>query len=205
MRLHVAWDLDDVEILHMPVLKNWHNEQYGTNFVLNDYAGMDFASLWNCSKEETRRRMDEFFVCEQFRDPGVVEGMPELMNNLGRHKHSVVTGRVHRLEALTYEQIERYFGRSTFSFIEFTNHWTSSRRPKSTVLEQIEADILIEDSLEQAHEASEAGYPVILVDYPWNRGVLPKNSARVFGARGVFYALHSLERDGHVSGCITLQ
>jgi len=101
-----------------------------------------------------------------------------------------VTSRQHTIEPHTHKFISAHYP-STFHSINFANHFLTeeeatrlSSKSKTQICKEIGAEILIDDSLNHAHDCAENGIRVLLFDlghkYGWNKSKsLPKNVNRV--------------------------
>ena len=80
-------------------------------------------------------------------------------------------------------RIEKYFP-NKFKDIFVTNHpmWakTGTALTKADICKKHNVDILIEDNLDYAKETVSEKTKVLLLDYKWNRGELPKGIKRMF-------------------------
>ncbi|KAF8942644.1 hypothetical protein BGZ47_006295, partial [Haplosporangium gracile] len=91
----------------------------------------------------------------------------------------IVTARQQFVADLTKKFVDRHFP-GIFESIYFANHFLTEQekltfvsKPKSVICRDVHAQLLIDDSLENALEVSKAGIPVLLFDlhgkYKWNQ------------------------------------
>ncbi|KAF9197992.1 hypothetical protein BGZ49_001335, partial [Haplosporangium sp. Z 27] len=96
-----------------------------------------------------------------------------------RYSLVIVTARQQFVADLTKKFVDRHFP-GIFESIYFANHYLTEQekltfvsKPKSVICRDVHAQLLIDDSLENAIEVAKAGIPVLLFDlqgaYKWNK------------------------------------
>ncbi|KAF9897247.1 hypothetical protein BX616_005928, partial [Lobosporangium transversale] len=106
----------------------------------------------------------------------------------------IITARQQFVADLTKKFVDRHFP-GIFESIYFANHFLTEQekltfisKPKSVICRDVHAQLLIDDSLENAIEVAKAGVPVLLFDlngkYKWNKlpegqDMLPEKITRV--------------------------
>ncbi|KAF9343586.1 hypothetical protein BGX26_005501, partial [Mortierella sp. AD094] len=96
-----------------------------------------------------------------------------------RYSLVIVTARQQFVADLTKKFVDRHFP-GIFESIYFANHYLTEQekltfvsKPKSVICRDVHAQLLIDDSLENAVEVAKAGIPVLLFDlqgsYKWNK------------------------------------
>ena len=81
-RLRIGVDCDEPLADCNAYLQRWHNRKYKTNIQREDVFIFSLWKVWNCSRDESNRRIREFYVSEDFArmtpTPGSVEGIETL-------------------------------------------------------------------------------------------------------------------------------
>lgn len=177
-RLNVGVDCDEPMADCNTYLQRWHNRKYNTNIRREDVFTFSLWKVWNCSKEESNRRIFEFYESEDFDlitpTPGSVEGIEALART---DDLFVVTSRVGIAVAKTEPFIKKHY-QDNFKDIYFTSNCSMSKEKtakKSDVCKQKDIDLLIDDCMQYALECKNENIPTILFDCPWNQDTeLPK-------------------------------
>lgn len=178
----IGVDFDDVLHDFNNSLHQYHNKKYGTTVKREDIVTYDIEKIWGCTRDEAVEKVHTFYRTPEHDETMPLEGSQDVIQLLSRkYNLHIITSRVDEIKELTIRWLERHFP-GAFTSVEFINHFGSSsgtKRTKADVCTQLSVDLMIEDSLEHAHAISACGIPVILIDCPWNQGVLPSNVYRV--------------------------
>ena len=179
----IAIDLDEVIANTTPALIRYHNATYGTSLVFDDFVNYEWWQVWGGTREQSVQKFLDFVESSYFNEITPVEGAPETIEQLQKnHTLHIVTSRQTELESVTLSWVEKYFP-GVFSGLHIANHaqWAISgkTRTKVEICHELQASLLIEDSLVFAKECEQDHIPVLLLDYPWNKGQLPTNTKRV--------------------------
>ncbi|MBI4155789.1 MAG: hypothetical protein HY507_00980 [Candidatus Zambryskibacteria bacterium] len=177
----IGFDLDDVLLNFQDTMRVYHNETYGTKDTLEDSRVWNLWERWNCTPEESVRRLKEFFEHPSHYNvvplPGSVEAVQELKKN---HTLVIVSAKPENLKQRTFEWLDKYFPNS-FAKVIFTRpHYDPNKRKKSEVCKELGIEVFIEDAPHNAEDVASAGIPVLLFDWPWNQVPLPERVTRVF-------------------------
>lgn len=173
MKPVLAVDFDDVLFPFMNRMVPHYNETYGTNFHIEDYKTFEFYDLWGGSREDAWDRVAAFFDCSHSGVdplPGALEGIEALSEH---YELAVVTARDESLRTYTEEWLHEMFpGR--FHHVHLCNSYSLNpdipRRTKLSVIEQLDAVALIDDSPNNVAAVARTGRRGLLFgDYPWNR------------------------------------
>lgn len=191
-QLTIAVDVDEVLGRFVHSLNAFCEETYSCQYHVKDYFVYDFARVWQCSQDESNRRVHEFFDSVHFRDgieviPGSYDSLVRLKERISGIKLNVVTSRQHVIQDHTMEWLEHHFP-DTFDAVYFGNHFALEgvSKKKSEICSEIGASVLIDDNPVYAMECAQAGIKVLLYDweleYPWsktNEGPIHDNIVRV--------------------------
>lgn len=181
--MKIGFDLDCVLVDIMPSLLEFHNKKYGTNNKIEDQTEYFLGKLWNCSREEATKRVQEWYRSPYFDNLPVVEGVHEAIEVLSR-KHSlhIITSRSHFVQNKTDEWIKKNF-KNKFSSIYHTNQVSQQGNPKklkSEACKEIGVEVFVDDHTEYALDVASVGIKVFLLTMRWNKDdKLPSGVTRV--------------------------
>ncbi|KAG0061348.1 hypothetical protein BGZ89_011547 [Linnemannia elongata] len=177
----IAVDLDEVLARTTLAIADFHNDTYGTTLTMDDFISYDYTKIWGGTREESISKWRLFFDSPYFLKVEPVEGSLETLKLLKARRFSlvIVTARQQFVADLTKKFVDRHFP-GIFESIYFANHFLTEQekltfvsKPKSVICRDVHAQLLIDDSLENALEVSKAGIPVLLFDlhgkYKWNQ------------------------------------
>ncbi|KAF9123712.1 hypothetical protein BG015_005258 [Linnemannia schmuckeri] len=177
----IAVDLDEVLARTTLAIADFHNDTYGTTLTMDDFISYDYTKIWGGTREESIAKWRLFFDSPYFLKVEPVEGSLETLKLLKARRFSlvIVTARQQFIADLTKKFVDRHFP-GIFESIYFANHFLTEQekltfvsKPKSVICRDVHAQLLIDDSLENALEVSKAGIPVLLFDlhgkYKWNQ------------------------------------
>lgn len=218
----VAVDLDEVLGAFVPALASFYNEAYGATSDTEDapltaeaFHSYEFHQVWGGTREEADLKMRAFFKSRHFLGDSdsaqassistaisVPTGIPVIagaMPVLQRYAHAidfhVVTSRQDFLADETRRWLDLHYP-SVFCGVAFGNHYNHAsavKRSKPQMCADIDAALLIDDSLKYASQCAAAGIPVVLFgDYAWNQGAVPSGVNRVSTWAGVAAHLEAL-------------
>jgi len=187
----LAVDIDEVLAHHNQALVDHYNELYGTNHTVDGYME-DWAIWWDVDYDEAERRAAVFHKSKQYVDMQPVKGAVEALAELEKqYKLIIVTGRSRERAEYTHEWLDRHFPK-VFHDAHFIGLWHEGRgKTKAEVCIKIGADILIDDSVDQAIACANAGIRVLLFgNYSWNQAdELPEPIERVMNWQEVLNKL----------------
>lgn len=180
----IAFDCDGVTADIATPMIHWHNEVYHTRHELKDLKSYFIRDLWNCSSEEEFRKLDEFYASEYFSDVpminGAVNGIREITDNIS-NVALILTARPEEIHNITRKWFRRHFpGR--FNGIYFSKAHSlkdNGHKEKAELCRELEVEVIVEDSAENAVKCYNSGIQAIILNQPWNVGhVLPKRIRR---------------------------
>lgn len=177
----IAVDLDEVLAKTTLAIADFHNDTYGTTLAMDDFISYDYTKIWGGTREESIAKWRLFFDSPYFLKVEPVEGSLETLKLLKSRRFSlvIVTARQQFVADLTKKFVDRHYP-GIFESIYFANHFLTEEekltfisKPKSVICRDVHAQLLIDDSLENATEVANAGIPVLLFDlngsYKWNK------------------------------------
>ncbi|KAJ7293759.1 hypothetical protein C8J57DRAFT_1269922 [Mycena rebaudengoi] len=182
----IAVDLDDVLSQTNSMIAKWHNEKYGTAMDLSLFYYYYYWKnpFWGTAKE-TFEKVTQFYSTDTiFRAPpvpGAREGVQSL-KDMG-YNLVIVTARSPDVADSTWEWVEKYFP-GVFAHLVFTGQFKDAHKlhhneiltnlTKSQVCADLKAQVLIDDSAENAIQCSTALSPtqvLLFGDYEWNKRI----------------------------------
>jgi uncharacterized HAD superfamily protein len=171
--MRIGIDVDEVLAETIVSILEHHNEKYKTNFSKEDVLVYELWKTWGGTREESSKKVDEYFESEKFSSLLPIEEAKEVIKSLGKnHELFVVTSRPNMVQKQTIEWLEQHFP-STFKKVLFTNHWDKNSPnkliTKAELCEKEKIEIMIEDNSSYASECAKVCKKVILMDQPWNR------------------------------------
>ncbi len=181
--MKIGVDLDGVLSQTIPAIIEFHNNTYGTNFVLEKFSSNDYWEVWGGTKNEAIDKVHEFYKTNYFKDIKPVEGALEALNILKKNNSLVIiTARADIIADTTREWVGKYFP-NIFSEIYFTNHFAQegTEKTKREFCDSLDINILIEDVVKYAIECVTPNRKVLILDCPWNKDAsLPEGIERVY-------------------------
>jgi len=171
-RKRIGVDLDDVLLDLNPALCEYHNSRFGTAFTPEDVTDYDLWNLWNCTKKEAFRRVDDFFESPEHLGAVAVSGAREAVPILAdRYDLFLITAKPERLRDMTGKWISENFP-GMFQEMRFTGGY--GREPgnsvkKSEVCLELGIRTFIDDAIGNARDLAPHVDRIFLLDAPWNR------------------------------------
>jgi uncharacterized HAD superfamily protein len=174
-------DLDDTHNQMVLKLLEWHNTLYGTTFTFNDVVSYHLWHLWGGDRHASIKKFELFYNSDYFDNIEIMSGSKYALEQLKEHTHYIVTSRPSTLKDKTESWVNKHFP-SKFKDIIITNAFADGETSlkKSEVCDNIGADIVVEDSLDNAIDCDNGKRLILLFDKPWNQSdTLPKTIIRV--------------------------
>lgn len=181
--MHIGVDIDSVLADIVRPLLLYHNKKYHTKTKYNELVTHGLSSYWNCSEEQTTKRIIDFYHSEHFDNLKPIYGSKGAVKKLkNNHILSAVTARPTIIEDKSLKWLNNHYPNS-FKAVYHTNimlDYYNPKNKKSDFIKKYNIDILIDDNLNFASECADRGIPVLLFNSPWNQTKeLPKNIRRV--------------------------
>jgi len=191
--MKIAIDIDEVLGQFMKSLIEFHNNEYKTNFKLEDFFSYNFWNVWGGTKEEAIEKVYKFHKTDFFKNIKPVTDSQESVKKLKENnKLFIITSRQNDVIEETKSWIQNNFP-DTFSDIYFTNHFSKNgnSKTKKEICDLLDIDILIEDSLEYSLECVKQNRKIFLLDYPWNKSnSLPKEITRFYSWKEIMEKIY---------------
>ena len=195
--MKIGIDLDECLGEFVYGFLEYHNEKYNSGLSRDGMVSYNFWDLIGCSRDESIKRVCDFYDTSGFKELPVVPGSREALRNLSDNNELYVI--TSRPDDITMETIRwlyhHYPGRFEISRIIFTNEFSKNgrKKTKANVCQGLGIDYLIEDNKDYANSCGDVGISVFLLDKPWNQGELHRNVSRVGGWYEVLDGLKGVE------------
>jgi len=189
--MKIGCDLDEVLADFLGALMRFHNDKYNTQLKKADFKSYSFWEVWGGTKEQTIEKVDNFFTTNYFKNMQTIYGARDGIDFLKKnHELAIITSRPQHIAEQTIDWIKKYYPNS-FSGIFFSQsiirnipeRGGDSRKTKLDFCNELELDIMIEDSLDFAKQCVTNKRQVYLLDtgYPYNQvKELPRGITRVY-------------------------
>lgn len=180
----IGVDIDDVVFGFNEALGVWHNRLHGTSYERKDIVSYEFEGLWQCTYDEVRQRVADFYQSDEhyvaLPIPGAIEGLHELKK---KNTLVAVSARPEAVRGLTVDWLCRNGAINVFDAIHFLGHHHEPgerKVSKAEICKEVGIEIFIDDSLVHATTIAWSGVPVLLLDTPWNQAIVPDLVTRVY-------------------------
>lgn len=163
----IGVDVDDTIGDLIVKLNHWHNLVYDTNFTRDSYETYGLYETWGCTKDQSLKKLDDFFGSTIFDEVVPFEGAPQVMLALSiYHEMHIITSRPDYISEHTNNWIDRYFPETFQSVNVIGLHGNVS---KSEVCHHLGIEAMIDDAPHNISDCHEAGLKTYLMEAPWNK------------------------------------
>lgn len=180
-KISIAIDVDDVLADTLVTILAYDNKKYNLNYEWKEFNTYKFWNIWNCSKEESLSRVNDFFESNEGNNISPTIGSKEAIEKLSKkYILHIITGRPKQYDNVTKEFLNKNYN-TKFASIAYTAHYTKEKPIKKfEICKEINAKIIIEDDLEHAIDCANNGIITILMDKPWNQDIYHENIIRTY-------------------------
>jgi len=188
----IAIDVDDVLADFFDQLIRFHNKNYDTSFIKEDFVTYDVWDIWGGTRQEAIDKMHEFFRSEYFEEIKPIEGSLRAIKELKKkHKLVVVTSRFDMVTEKTILWLKKHY-HDALTDVHFSHYEKDTS--KATACKRLGAEILIDDATKNVMECAGIGMHILLFDCPWNRDIVSgKNITRVHNWDEILKEISRLE------------
>lgn len=168
--MRIAVDLDEVLAELIDGVLPYHNAKHKTDFKKSDFNIYEYWKIWGGTRDEALQEVYDFYETADFHAiKPVADAINALRELKKKHELFIVTGRPDAIAEATERWIGKHFP-GIFTEIHFANQFSQTKnpQPKSYFCDKIKADVLIEDSVENAAECIAPGRKIIVIKRPWN-------------------------------------
>lgn len=192
--MKIGIDFDDIVIDFFTYLLDWHNKKYNRNDKKQDFKIFDWGPVWQVSKEENIRRVNEFHETQDIKNIlPMKDAVPSLKFLENKHELIIVTGRPSKFGEKVEIWLEHYLGKKLKIIHAGESVHKGKAATKAEICLQNGISILIEDAPKTALDCANSGINVILFDNTWNKNTKHKNITRVKGWKGALKVINNLE------------
>lgn len=179
----IAVDIDEVLFPHAPTLLDYHNDEHGTSFTIDQMTAYRLQQLTEDSEEVTFAKIKAYLDTHHYSKGQPIQGSIDAIKKMRKmYRLVIITSRNDFYRGYTEEFIEEHFD-SVFDEIHYTHNLKAPgvTMPKSEICKSVNAIALVDDHLHNVLECAEAGIQGILFgNYPWNQAdELPEGVRRV--------------------------
>jgi 5'(3')-deoxyribonucleotidase len=169
----LAMDIDEVVFPFVAEFVTWHNGEYGTSLLPDNFHSYDFEVVLGTTTKETVHRVHAFIEHEHSH-MGVSpidiadKAVHRLSNRFDIH---AVTARHPSFRKVTEEYLTEHYG-DVIKEITLVGHAATMDVlvSKAEVCQELGASALIDDSIGHVTGCAEVGIAGVLFgDYPWNQ------------------------------------
>ncbi len=183
--MKIGIDIDDTLLDFVGTFINFHNEIYKTNLKKEDFKTYSFSHARGGTIKQEINTVNQFYKTDFFKKMQPFEGVVEVIQKLKKNNDLfIVTSRPIHMQGGTLEWLVEHLP-NIFSEVFFSsNHYTKAKnsgRTKAEICYDLDASLLIDDSLEYAKQCVKKGIEVLLFgdDSPWNQNGEIKGVTRV--------------------------
>ena len=174
--MKIAIDIDEVLGQFLSALIEYHNNKYDTKFTEEDFHSYNFWNVWGGTKDEAIEKVYNFNRTVSFKNIEPVGGAKKSINELKeKNELFIITSRPQDTKENTKEWLEKNFP-NTFSKVYFTGDFVNDGhlKTKKEICDDLDIDILIEDSGNYANDCTNSKRKVFLFNKPWNKDITIK-------------------------------
>jgi len=180
--MKIGIDLDGVLAELLSAIIEYHNVTYKTELAQKQFKSHGFWKTWGGTRDEAIQKLRDFYQTNYFKNIKPVSGAIKALSNLKQNNDLfVITARPNEIIKDTKKWLNQYYP-NFFSGTYFANHCpqSGSEIPKSQICDELEIEVMIEDSIENALDCAGLKRRVLLFDRPWNQQAeLPSGISRV--------------------------
>lgn len=187
--MRIGFDLDETLAPFMPALIRYLRKQGLKIPSYEETFSFDLWEVWGCTREESSRRVFDFYHSPDFLELRPYPEVPSLLTRLSRqgHEHYAITARPTSMAERTSLFFRNHLP-DLFSGVHLTGQYSLSSsslpspRTKGLLSCELGLDFFVDDSLPHVAEIASKGVSqVFLMTRPWNENrALPAGVSRIF-------------------------
>lgn len=169
----IGLDFDDILMDFRPSLESYHCDLYGVCAKGEQLESHELWQAWGCTKEESIKRVLDFYKSDRHHNTLSVRGAEEALKNLKQnHSLVVITSRPEFTKEWTLGWLERNFDIKLFDQVYFANLFATDKaiKLKSEICQELGVDVFVDDYHVYANDVASTGRRVLLMDALWNQG-----------------------------------
>lgn len=164
-------DLDEVLAEFVECFLLYHNKINNTNYKKEDFFSYNFPDVYGGTKEDNLQEVFDFQQSEYFPQIQPVVWAFEVLEKLkSDHTLYIITSRQDYIQEQTRARVNKWYP-NIFKEIYFTNEYSLEWTPrkKSDVCNELDIELMIDDSLIYAEDCATAERKVLLYNRPRNQ------------------------------------
>jgi uncharacterized protein len=189
--MKIAFDFDEVTVNFLDPFHEYYFNKTGKKFQREDYSSYDFWKIWNISKEEAIRVVNEFH--ENYNVENILpqkDAQLAISQLTKGEKVRIVTSRPKRYNHLIEAWFKIYLPNKQTEIYNAGDFEKNGNKRKANICLDLGVNVLLDDSGETALECASYGVSTILFDKPWNKNYDHGNVKRV---KSWIHALREIE------------
>lgn len=181
--MKIGLDFDDVTAHLTEPLLEFYNKLKDKNHSKDEMKEYDIWVNWGITKEEGMNLINEFHETQKLETTKPIEYAIESIFKILHNgdKLWIITARHPKFKKKVEDWISHHIENKRIEVITTRDFRVGEHVKKYQICKELEIDIMLEDSGENALECAKAGIKVILFDNPWNQNFEHKNITRVNG------------------------
>jgi len=191
----IGIDIDDVLAEFIQEYLIHHNSINDTAYVKEDIRDYDLQKVLPYTREEILKKIFAFYEHENFRKLPTLTNAKEVIDILKKtHELHAITARPIFTKQNTTDWITKNFS-DAFKSINFSNEFGLSKEHKNKpeICEDLNVNIMIEDSPKYAEAISKKGIKVLMITQPWNTKYQQENVERVKDWNEILEKINALQ------------
>lgn len=152
MRKKIVIDVDETFSVLLPVMLPWHNKKFGTNYSMDSYTSYRLEQVFGHTVDHWKAEF-KIFIEEEWENlsrplEGAVDSVKKMLES---HDVVFMTARDKKVHHVTERFLRKHLGG------HFTELISLTYESKGKALQEIGADLLIDDRIENLHSAKKVG------------------------------------------------
>ncbi len=190
--MKIGIDIDDTTLVFFENFCKFYNQKTGKSYAREDLISFHFWNVFNITREEAIRFVEEFHQSDEFNQILPMENAIDSIKSL-MEKNEVyfITARPKEFKSKTLAWLDMYFPNFDYKLI-FTGHFHDSKaKLKGQICKELGIEILIDDNFEYCIDCVNNGVKAILFNQPWNQS---SNHDEIIRVNSWKEALHNINK-----------
>jgi len=185
VKMRLGCDLDDVIRDFISKLLEFTNHRFGKNLKREDVWTYDMWNHWECSPEESRDIVMEFYHSPYFAAIEPCEGAIHGLNALTPHySTNVITACSASVGHISRSHLDSYFPKFSLPLHHACSHFFpinghDPQRTKGEICKYLSIPIMIEDNPIFARSCAKQGIETYVLRTPWNKGLQEQDKLKL--------------------------
>ncbi len=185
VKIRLGCDLDDIIRDLISKLLEFTNPLFGKNLKREDVWTYDLWNHWNCSPEESREVVMEFYHSSYFAAIEPCEGAIRGLNAIAQYySTNIITACSVSVGHISRSHLNSYFPRLSLPLHHACSHFfpingPDPQRTKGEICKYLSIPIMIEDNPIFARSCAEQGIETYVIRAPWNKGLQEQDKLKL--------------------------